>query len=299
MRKVFLSGGSGFIGRNLIESLGGDYVILAPRHAELDLTDSDAVRVWFAENRPEAVVHAATKPGHRNAQNATDIASANLRMFTALLEASRACGVERFLFLGSGSEFDMRNYRPKMKEDSLGLFVPEDDTGFSKYMCTRMLAGFPGYVNVRFFGIFGKYEDYAIRFISNAICKVLCDLPITLRQNRRFDYVCAEDGAAVIRRFLEIPAERLEYHDYNVTPDGSTELLELARVVCRVAGKPEHPILVANEGLGAEYSGDNGRLRALFPDLAFTPLEQSVNALYTWYTDNQALIDIEKLLIDK
>jgi GDP-L-fucose synthase len=114
-----------------------------------------------------------------------------------------------------------------MKEESLGEYIPADDTGFSKYVCTRMMNGIPGYVNVRFFGIFGRYEDYAIRFISNAVCKAIFDLPITLRQDKRFDYTSVRDGVRAIGRFLCARPESLRYNDYNVTPDRTVSLLEL------------------------------------------------------------------------
>ena len=297
--RVLLTGGSGFIGRNLTEALGPEYEILAPRHAELDLFEENSVRKWFSENQVDAVIHSATKPGHRNAADPTSVAITNLHMFSNLFESARAAEVGKFLFLGSGSEFDMRNYRPRMKEESLGAFIPADDTGFSKYVCTRMMNGIPGYVNVRFFGIFGKYEDYAIRFISNAVCKAIFDLPITLRQDKRFDYTSVQDGVRAIGRFLCAAPESLRYNDYNVTPDRTVSLLEVARIVRDIAGKPDLPILVGTPGQGLEYSGNNGRFKERFPDYSFTPIEDSVKELYDWYESVKEQIDRNKLLVDK
>ena len=297
--RVLLTGGSGFIGRNLIETLGPEYEILAPRHTELDLADEVSVRTWFLTHPVDAVIHSATKPGHRNAADPTSVAITNLHMFSNLFESARAADVGKFLFLGSGSEFDMRNYRPRMKEECLGEFIPADDTGFSKYVCTRMLYGIPGYVNVRFFGIFGKYEDYAIRFISNAVCKAIFDLPITLRQDKRFDYTSVGDGVRAIGRFLCASPESLRYNDYNVTPDRTVSLLELARIVRDIAGKPDLPILVGTPGQGLEYSGNNGRFKERFPDYSFTPIEDSVKELYDWYESVKEQIDRNKLLVDK
>jgi dTDP-4-dehydrorhamnose reductase len=58
--KVFLTGASGFVGSNLrhvFESHGAD--VVAPGHAELDLTDATRVRRAIAGPRPDAIVHAA------------------------------------------------------------------------------------------------------------------------------------------------------------------------------------------------------------------------------------------------
>lgn len=75
--------------------------------------------------------------------------------------------------------------------------------------------------DLRIFGIFGKYEDYAIRFISNAICKTLFDLPITVKQDRNFDYIFVEDLMTVLEFFIEA---RPKYKAYNITPASSVSL---------------------------------------------------------------------------
>ena len=54
--KLLITGGSGFLGRRAcayFEKLG--WQVLAPGHAELDITDAAGVAAWFRENRPQAV----------------------------------------------------------------------------------------------------------------------------------------------------------------------------------------------------------------------------------------------------
>lgn len=299
MKKILLTGGSGFIGRNIIENLNQRYEILAPSHRELDLVDESSVRRYFREQQFDIVIHSATKPGHRNAVDPSNIAITNLHMFSNLFENAKRTEVERFIFLGSGSEYDMQHYRPLMREADVGEYIPQDDTGFSKYVCTNMLKGLPGYMNVRFFGIFGKYEDYAIRFISNAIAKAVCDMPITLRQDKRFSYTYISDGIRAIERFINTDISQLRYNDYNVTPDEPVSLLSLAQLVLEISGKPDLPILVGAPGQGMEYSGDNSRFMQQFPDFQFTKIRQSIQELYDWYDNRRDEIDRSVLMIDK
>ena len=57
---VLITGGTGFLGRRAAGSLRQQgFSVLAPSHGDLDITDAEAVRTWFRENRPEAVVHTA------------------------------------------------------------------------------------------------------------------------------------------------------------------------------------------------------------------------------------------------
>jgi dTDP-4-dehydrorhamnose reductase len=54
--RVWLSGGSGFVGSHLVRAFDD---VLAPRHAEVDVTDPDAVRRSVDGYAPDAIVHAA------------------------------------------------------------------------------------------------------------------------------------------------------------------------------------------------------------------------------------------------
>jgi dTDP-4-dehydrorhamnose reductase len=54
--KVWISGGSGFVGTHLVRAFDE---VCAPAHAEVDVTDADAVRRSIAAYAPDAVIHAA------------------------------------------------------------------------------------------------------------------------------------------------------------------------------------------------------------------------------------------------
>ncbi|MBI3520074.1 MAG: NAD(P)-dependent oxidoreductase, partial [Bacteroidetes bacterium] len=176
-----------------------------------------------------------------------------------------------------------------------GTHIPKDEHGYNKYIFGKLLPGLNHVYDFRIFGIFGKYEDYAIRFISNAICKSLFDLPITLRQNKKFDYLYINDLMPVLEHFIDNdPSEKA----FNITPDHSVELLKVAQLV-KAISKKDIDINVAQEGLGMEYSGDNSLLRTEIKSLNFTPLERSVEELYDWYLKNINNLNKDLLISDK
>ena len=58
--KLLITGGSGFLGQRAVryfETLG--WKVLAPYHSQLDITEESALREWFRNNTPEAVIHTA------------------------------------------------------------------------------------------------------------------------------------------------------------------------------------------------------------------------------------------------
>ena len=296
MKKILLTGGSGFIGRNLRESfLSQAYELYAPSHAELDLSDTDSADSYFENHRFDAVIHAAVKPGHRNAPDLTNLFFTNNRIFFNLVRHADRCG--RILNLGSGAIYDMRHYAPMMTEDYFGRYVPADEHGYNKYVCGKYMENCPeDIVDLRIFGIFGKYEDYAIRFISNAMCKTLFDLPVSLRQDRQFSYLYAPDLAHILAWFIE---HKPKYRAYNITPDEVSSLFSLAEKVVEISGKAL-PIKVGSSGEGLPYTGCNARLRVeMGGELRFTPMEEAMKQLYSWYVSIKDTLNRDCLLYDK
>lgn len=292
--KILLTGGSGFIGRNIRESFLADkYEIIAPSRDQLDCFDDRSVADFFSANQVDVIIHSAAKPGHRNAADPTGILYANSRMTVNLLKHHASWG--KLINMGSGAIYDMEHYQPKMKEEYFGTHIPRDEHGYNKYLLGLLYPHYKGCVDLRIFGIFGKYEDYAIRFISNAICKALFGLPITLRQNRKFDYLLIDDLYPVLDYFIMNEAS---FDCYNVTPDHSVELLELAKRIKDMTGSKSE-IIVANGGMGVEYSGDNTRLKKELPSLKFTDIESSLANLIEWYRQNLSRLRKEALLTDK
>ena len=293
VRRILVTGGSGFIGRNLVESLSARYEVMSPSHAEIDLLDDVAVHDALADYRPDAVVNCATKPGHRNAADPTGLVEANTRMFFNLVRDPKLC--PHLVHMGTGAVYDQRFYEPLMPEEYFDRHVPVDETGYSKYVIAKYTELSDHVIELRPFGVFGPHEDYAIRFVSNAICKALFDLPVTLRQDRRFSYVWIDDLVAVTEHFAT--CER-SLAAYNVTSDHAVSLLDVAKMVVEVSGK-DVPVVVGAPGLGVEYSGGNARLRGEMPDLRLTPLREAIERLYAWYAARAGELDRTLLLVDK
>jgi UDP-glucose 4-epimerase len=295
--RILLTGGTGFIGRNLREHLSREHEVLAPTHSELDLADNLAVDAWFRAHEVDAVVHGAVRPGHRAAQDPSRQLWSNLRMFFNI--ARNRDRFRRLVFLSSGAVYDTREPLVRVAENRLGASVPEDEHGLSKYAIAQFLEALgshsePRVVELRLFGVFGRYEDYGIRFISNAICRALCELPIMVRQDRRFSYLFVDDLMPVVDWAL---AGQPAHVAYNVSPDWTDSLRALGSLVSAHDGNGL-PVVVASDGYGSEYTADNSRFRKELPHLQFTPPEVAIESMFSWYSDRLSDIDRKRLEID-
>lgn len=293
-KKILLTGGSGFIGKNILESFLFDkYSITAPSSKELDLSNEKSVNNFFSDKNFDIIIHSACKPGHRNAKDISKIYCSNTIMFFYLIKHSAK--FERMINIGSGAIYDGKNYIPKMKEDYFGKNIPQDEHGFCKHELGKYIENSENIVDLRVFGVFGKYEDYSIRFISNAICKAIFDLPITIKQNRKFDYIYVDDLMRILEYFIE---NKPVHKAYNITPDNSIELFELAQKIVKISGK-NLPVIIKENEMGLEYSGDNLRLKQETGCINFTEIDEALKSLYKWYNQNHNLINKEFLIKDK
>lgn len=293
-KRILLTGGNGFIGKNIQESfLGEKYEIIAPRSFELNLLDKNAVDEYFQDKHFDVVIHSAVKPGHRNAKDLNSLCASNLTMFENLV--SNKAKYDKFINLGSGAIYDTTKDITDAKEEDRFKNKGTKEHDLCKYIIGEKIEKLDNFVDLNIFGIFGKYEDWEIRFISNAICKSLFDLPITLRQNRRFSYLYIDDLMPILECFIE---NKCHYKSYNIVPDKHVDLLELAQIVKKISGK-DIDIKVAQDGFGLDYTGHNSRLKKEFVQTKFTDIEQSVLALYNFYRDNVNILDKNSLLEDK
>lgn len=290
MKKILVTGASGFIGRNLIEQLE-KYDIRGISSKEIDLKDEKIVEYYLRENYFDIVIHTANINNTRR-QNVTPYESlnGNLRMFYSLERCRQYYG--KMYYLGSGAEYDMQHYLPNMKEDYFDIHIPQDPYGFSKYIMSKTCEKLDNIYDLRLFGVYGKYEEWERRFISNAICRALKGKDITIQKNVYFDYLWVDDLCDIMKWFIE---NEPKHHQYNVCRGTKIDLYSLACMV-RETLNIDCNIVIGEPGWKPEYTGNNERLLEEIGDYRFTSFENSIAELCNYYKEHIGEIDKEKLV---
>jgi UDP-glucose 4-epimerase len=291
--KVLLTGGSGFIGRNLAEYLGGRYSLVAPASNELNLLDDTCVRDYLRSGHFDVIVHTATTRSNRRMGAAPDLLDRNCRMFFNLARNRSFFG--KMLHFGSGAEYRRADLPARVSESYFDTHVPTDPYGFSKYICAKYAETTDNIHILRLFGVFGKYEAWDVRFISNACARVASGLPIVIRQNVSFDYLYVSELAELLAWFIEHEPRQKAY---NVCRGETYTLLELAEMVAAASGRNPN-IIVRNPTMGPEYSADNTRMLHEIGGFRFREMGDCVGELYEWYEAHADRIGVDHLTFDE
>ncbi len=120
--KIYIAGHRGLVGSAIVRKLQaeGYQNLILRTHQELDLTNQQAVHLFFEQEKPEYVFLAAAKVGGILANNTyrADFIYDNLQIQTNIIHASYQNQVKKLLFLGSSCIYPKNAPQP-MPEDCL------------------------------------------------------------------------------------------------------------------------------------------------------------------------------------
>jgi GDP-L-fucose synthase len=261
--RIYVAGHRGLAGSALVRRLraaGFDNLVLRT-HAELELTDTVAVRRFFEAERPQHVILAAAKVGGIVANDTlpADFIHQNLAIQTNVIHEAWRSGVARLLFLGSSCVYPRECPQP-MKEEYL-LTGPLEPTNrayaLAKIAGIEMCSAYARQYGAQFMSVmptnlYGPGDNYdlqnshvlpaLIRKAHEAKARGDADLVVWGTGTPRREFLYSDDMADACIAILSLPDERFAAAVranpalINIGCGADLPIRELAELVARVVG---------------------------------------------------------------
>jgi len=240
--KILLTGGSGMVGRNIVESSADTRVeVIAPSSAEMNLLDYASVLAYVRRVQPDMIVHAAGRVGGIQANIAAPVAflTENWDMGRNILLAAREAGVTRLLNLGSSCMYPKNSPDALKEEDILSGTLEPTNEGYAIAKCA-----------VAKLGQYIGQEDSRFQYKTLVPCNLY-------GRYDKFDPVHSHLVPAIIRKLHKAKIGQIDAVD--IWGDGSArrEFMyagDLADVILRSAEHYETLPAIMNVGLGSDHS---------------------------------------------
>lgn len=227
--KVIITGAGGLVGGCLARRLKREHKVLVPRRAELDVTDSGAVRRFIKEERPQLVVNCAVLGVDECERDPEAARSVNAEAPRALAAAASDAGAE-FLHFSTNYVFDGEGREPYDERDEprpLNVYGRTKEDGER----AAFEANPRSYV-VRTSWVFGAGKE---SFLSTAHRELAAGRSIRAISDTWASVAYVEDLAARVEEIVGAGRHGL----YHVVNEGVCTYEDFAREAARLAGLSE------------------------------------------------------------
>ena len=135
MKKILITGSSGFLGRRLAYYLKEKYELLLPSHAELNVSREEAVRAYMEKHRPAVVIHcAALSNTWYCEQHREESHKVNVQGTVRIAKACKLTGA-KLVFMSSDQVYNATTLPGLLKEDD--VLQPVNIYGQHKLECEQ------------------------------------------------------------------------------------------------------------------------------------------------------------------
>ena len=240
--KIVLTGGSGMVGKNIIESdLSKTHILLTPSSAEMNLLDQESTVRYLKRELPDLVIHSAGHVGgiQSNMKNKAQYLFLNMQMGMNLVHACDGIGIPQLLNLGSSCMYP-RNILEAIPESKIltGELEPTNE----------------GYAIAKI--AVAKFCEYLSIEKENRHYKTIIPCNLYGRWDK-FDPIHSHLIPSVIRKLHEAVLTHQETVEIWGTGEARREFMyagDLAKMVVNLVARFEEIPPYLNIGLGYDYS---------------------------------------------
>lgn len=303
MKKVLLTGATGFVGQNATKQLKNKYDLFAIGSKDYDLRVQTECDRLLGETRPDVIIHIAGTVGGigANKENPGKFLYENLIMGANLIDKAKENNISKFIMLGTVCSYPKFTEVP-FKEKDLWLGYPEETNapyGIAKKTLMKMIEtyheqyGFNG-INLIPANMYGPCDHFNLttsHVIPAMILKVkkaidnkekYIELWGTGQASREFLYV--DDCVDAIEMAIE---KNIPPFPVNIGTGKEIKISMLAETVCEIMGF-DGDIKYDNSKPDGQprRSLDVSLAKELLNFEAKTSLKEGLKKTFDWFTIN-------------
>lgn len=311
MKRVIITGGTGFVGANLARRLlqEGHEVHLLVRQGfapwrieeiradvrlhEVDLGNRESLLPVIDEIRPDWVFHLATHGAYSSQNDLSQIVRTNILGTVNLVEACLKSGFEAFVNTGSSSEYGFKDHAPSEKEwlepNSYYAVGKASATLFCRHTAQSRGVLLP---TLRLYSVYGPYEEPARLMPALIVRGLRGKLPPLVNPDVARDYVYVDD---ICEAYL-LAATRTGQEPgavYNLGTGVQTSLGEVvstARKLMNITAEPQWGAMPNRQWDTSVWVADH---RKALDELGWRPeftFERGLGRMHGWFLENPELL---------
>lgn len=312
MKRVVITGATGFVGANLVEYLvrhGYDVYLFVRKGyktwrvehlfsylqvVHVNLLDRDALFETVKQVRPDWVIHLAAYGAYSWQDDLDSAIQTNFLATVNLLDVCKRVGFEVFINTGSSSEYGVKDHAPS--EDT--FLDPNSYYAVTKASATMFCRYFAHHFNLpiytlRLYSVYGPYEDPK-RLIPTLIVNGLKKtLPSLVQPDIARDFIYSEDVNTAFE-FVASSSNILRFGEvYNIGTGRQTTLREIVAITRDVFDIKEEPKWGSMDNRSWDTSvwfADNEKIAKAgwSPKYEFySGFQQTIK----WFMENPTLVD--------
>lgn len=266
--KVVVLGANGYLGALITKYLSSKkfYSVIPITRNDLNLEDFNLVSNWLTKTEPHTIINCAVSGGQLKVNEIvySDLRN-NLNIFLNFYNNSHL--FEKFINIGSGSEFNSNFSIDNAKEEDVLSASPTETYAYSKNIISRLSFDRDKFYTLRLFGCFDKSEPN-FRLLKKFISTESFEF-----QNRKFDYISSKDFLIVLEYYL---TNKPLYKDINCVYNNKIWLSDILETFKRLHRIPTN-LKIAGINI-LNYTGSSTKLDSL--DLPLNGLEKSLDLYF-------------------
>ncbi len=302
--KIYIAGHKGMVGSAVWRALEkkGYTNLIGRTSKELDLRDQEAVKAFYAAEKPAVVIDAAAKVGGILANNdfPYQFIMENMQIQNSLIDGALKSGIEKFIFLGSSCIYPKFAPQPLKEEYLLTDALEPTNEWYAIAKITGVKACEAirkqyqkDYVSLMPTNLYGSHDNFDLK--SSHVLPAMLRKFHEAKDNNHADVTLWGSGTPM-REFLFVDdmAEAVVYalenklpeYLYNVGSGKDITIKELAETIQRVTGHEGNIVWDAEKPDGTPRKlMDVSKMKNVGWSYT-TELQQGIEQTYAWFLEN-------------